>query len=64
MILVERNEIITTENFSPSQVEAIDQSVKEKKNLIRELCYRGEEKHGEKREERQLEREIYGKRRD
>ena len=30
-ILVERNEIITTENFSPLQVEAIDQSVKEKK---------------------------------
>ena len=28
-----------------------------KKNLIRELCYRGEEKHGEEREERQLERE-------
>ena len=37
-------------------------SVKEKKNLIRELCYIGEEKHGEKREERQ--REIYRKRRD
>ena len=35
-----------------------------KKNLIKELCYRGEEKHREKREERQLEREIYGKRRD
>ena len=31
--------------------------MKEKKNLIKELCYRGEEKHGEKREERQLERE-------
>ena len=57
-ILVERNEIITTENFSPSQVEAIDQSVKEKKNLIRELRYRGEEKHGEKREERQRERSM------
>ena len=39
-------------------------SVKEKKNLIRELCYRGEEKDGEKREERQLKKEIYGKRRD
>ena len=39
------------------QVRAINQSVKEKKNLIRELCYRGEEKHGEKKEERQLERE-------
>ena len=35
-----------------------------KKNLIRELCYRGEEKHGEKREERQLKKEVYGKRRD
>ena len=34
------------------------------KNLIREFCYRGEEKHREKREERQLEREIYEKRRD
>ena len=31
--------------------------MKEKKNIIKELCYRGEEKHGEKREERQLERE-------
>ena len=31
--------------------------MKEKKNLIRELCYRGEEKHGEEREERHLERE-------
>ena len=38
--------------------------VKEKKNLIRELCYRGEDKHGEKREERQLKKEVYGKRRD
>ena len=27
-------------------------------NLIRELCYRGEEKHGEKREERQRERSV------
>ena len=42
---------------SPLQVRAIDRSVKEKKNLIWELYYRGEEKHGEKREERQLERE-------
>ena len=25
---------------------------KKKKNLIKELCYRGEEKHGEKREEK------------
>ena len=31
--------------------------MKEKKNLIRELCYRGEKKHGEKREER--ERELW-----
>ena len=37
---------------------------RKKKNLIRELCYRGEEKDGEKREERQLKKEIYGKRRD
>ena len=29
-----------------------------KKNLIRELRYRGEEKHGEKREERQRERSM------
>ena len=28
--------------------------MKEKKILIRELCYRGEEKHGEKREERSI----------
>ena len=39
---------------SPLQVEAIDQSVKEKKNLIIELCYKEEEKHGEKREERRV----------
>ena len=32
--------------------------MKEKKNLIKELCYRGEEKHGEKREERQRERSM------
>ena len=31
---------------------------RKKKNLIKELCYRGEEKHGEEREERHLEREI------
>ena len=49
---------------SPLQVGAIERSVKEKKNLIRELCYRREKKYGEKREERQLEREIYEKRRD
>ena len=30
-----------------------------KKNLIRELCYIGEEKHGER--EREREREIYGR---
>ena len=36
--------------------------MKKKKNLIRELCYRGEEKHGEKRDERQLEREREGER--
>ena len=28
-----------------------------KKNIIRELYFRGEEKHGEKRDERQIERE-------
>ena len=39
---------------SPLQVKAIDRSMKEKKILIRELCYRGEEKHGEKREERSI----------
>ena len=70
--MVERNEIITLQICSPLQVGAIDRSMKEKKksNLIKELCYRGEEKYGEKREERQLERErerereIYGKRID
>ena len=41
---------------SPLQVGTINPSVKEKKK-IRELYYRGEEKHGEKREVRQLERE-------
>ena len=34
--------------------------MKEKKNLIRELRYRGEEKHGEKRErERDRERDLW-----
>ena len=36
---------------------------KKKKNLIKERCYKGEKKLGEKREERQIEREICGKRR-
>ena len=40
------------------QVGTIDRLVKEKKNLIRELRYKGEEKHGEKREERQRERSM------
>ena len=31
--------------------------MKEKKNLIKELCYREEKKYEEKKEERQLERE-------
>ena len=43
---------------SPLQVEVINRLVKEKKNLIRELRYRGEEKHGEKREQRQRERSM------
>ena len=38
------------------QVGAIDWSVREK-NIIRELYYRGEEKHGKKRNKRQIERE-------
>ena len=37
--------------------------MKEKKNLIRELHYRGEEKYGEKREERQRERDLWEKER-
>ena len=47
---------------------AIDQSVRKKIYIIRELYFRGEEKHGEKRDERQIERErerkIYDKRGD
>ena len=39
------------------QVRAIDRSVRGKKN--RELYYRGEEKHREKRDERQIERERF-----
>ena len=35
-----------------------------KKKYNQEMCYRGEKKHVEKREERQLEREIYQRRRD
>ena len=38
------------------QVGAIDRSVREK-NIIKELYYKGEDKHGEKRDERQIERE-------
>ena len=38
------------------QVGAIDRSVREK-NIIKEHYYKGEEKHGEKRDERQIERE-------
>ena len=56
-ILVERNEIITTANlFSFASRSYWSISEGKKKNLIRELHYRGEEKHGEKREERQRER--------
>ena len=29
-----------------------------KKNLIRELCYKGEEKHGERERERERERDL------
>ena len=36
---------------------------KKKKNLIKERGYKGEKKLGEKREERQIERKICGKRR-
>ena len=38
--------------YSPLQVGAIDQLVR-KKNIIRELYYRGEEKHGERERERE-----------
>ena len=40
------------------QVRAIDRSVRGKKKN-RELYYRGEEKHREKRDERQIERERF-----
>ena len=29
------------------------------KNLIRELCYKGEEKHGERERERERERDLW-----
>ena len=45
------------------QVGAIDWSMKGKKKSNQRVVLHGEEKYGEKREERQLEREIYGKRR-
>ena len=38
--------------YFPLQVRAIDQLVR-KKNIIRELYYRGEEKHGERERERE-----------
>ena len=61
-ILVERNEIITAANlfsFASRSYWLISEG--KKKNLIRELCYRGEEKHGEKREERQLRKRSMGR---
>ena len=57
-MLVERNEKLLLQICSPLQVRTIDRLVKEKKNLNKELRYRGEEKHGEKREERQRERSM------
>ena len=43
--------------YFPLQVRAIDQLVR-KKNIIRELYYRGEEKHGERERERERERSM------
>ena len=57
-ILVERNEIITTANMFSFASRSYWPISEGKKNLIRELRYRGEEKHGEKREERQRERSM------
>ena len=49
--------------FSSLQIGAIDRSMRgKKKNLIRELCYREEEKYGERREtvrERERERDLW-----
>ena len=55
--MVERNEIITTTNLFSFASRSYWPISEGKKKLIWELCYRGEEKHGEKREERQLKRE-------
>ena len=57
-ILVERNEIITTANLFSFASRSYWPISEGKKNLIRELRFRGEEKHGEKREERQRERSM------
>ena len=58
-ILVERNEIITTA-YLFSFASRSYWPINEGKNIyiIRELRYRGEEKHGEKREQRQRERSM------
>ena len=50
--LVERNEIITVANLFSFASQSYWPISEGKKNLIKELCYRGEEKHGEKREEK------------
>ena len=59
--MAERNEIITIANLFSFASQSYQPISEGKKNLISELCYNGKEKHGEKREGRQIEREIYGR---
>jgi len=54
--LVERNEIIIAANLFSFTSQSYWSISDGEKNQIKELCYKGEEKHGEKREERQIER--------
>ena len=61
--MVERNEIITSANLFSFASQSYWPIREGGKNQIKELCYKGKEKHEEKREERQIgrerEREIY-----
>ena len=54
--MVEKNEIIIAANLFSFAGRSYWLISEGKKNLIKELCYKEEEKHGEKREDRQLER--------
>ena len=55
--MVENNEIITSANLFSFASQSYWPIREGGKNQIKELCYKGKEKHEEKREERQIGRE-------